>query len=309
MKDKIIVGSRDSALALWQTRWVVEQLEQQNPDKTFEIVTMKTKGDKMLDVALAKIGDKGLFTKELEVAMQQGEIDFAVHSLKDMPTALPEGLTIGAVCKRHHPGDALISKDGRKLDQLPKGARIGTSSLRRCAQLLHYRPDFQLEALRGNLNTRMKKLAAENLDAIVLAAAGITRMGWDEMIAEIIPFEICLPAVGQGAIAVECRQDDTDIKALLQGIDHAETRAATDAERALLRHLEGGCQVPIGAHGEVVEGKLTLTALVASLDGSEVLRTQGEAPLEQAEQLGIQVGDKLLAMGGKKILEQVRAGE
>lgn len=309
MKDKIIVGSRDSALAMWQTRWVVEQLEKLNPDRTFEIVTMKTKGDKMLDVALAKIGDKGLFTKELEVAMQQGEIDFAVHSLKDMPTSLPVGLTIGAVCKRDNPGDALISKDGRKLEQLPQGARIGTSSLRRCAQLLNYRPDFQLEALRGNLNTRMKKLQSEALDAIILAAAGITRMGWDDMIAEIIPFDICLPAVGQGAIAVECREDDRSILEILKGVEHADTRVATKAERALLRHLEGGCQVPIGAHGEVLNDRLSLTAIVASLDGSQIIRANGEASLAEAENLGAEVGDQLLALGGKKILEQVRSGE
>ncbi|SHK11763.1 hydroxymethylbilane synthase [Desulforamulus aeronauticus] len=309
MRRNIIVGSRDSALALWQTRWVMEQLQKQHPELTFELVTMKTKGDKMLDVALAKIGDKGLFTKELEFAMQQREIDFAVHSLKDMPTALPEGLTIGAVCKRDNPGDALISKDGRKLDQLPQGARIGTSSLRRCAQLLHYRPDFQLQSLRGNLNTRLKKLASEQLDAIILAAAGVMRMGWEDMIAEIIPFNVCLPAVGQGAIAVECRAEDEEVRTLLQGIEHTETRAATDAERALLRHLEGGCQVPIGAFGEVVNKKLSLTAIVANLDGSQVLRAQGEAPVEQAKELGIDVAEKLLALGGKRILEQVRSGE
>ncbi len=309
MRRNIIVGSRDSALALWQTRWVIEQLQKQRPELTFELVTMKTKGDKMLDVALAKIGDKGLFTKELEFAMQQREIDFAVHSLKDMPTVLPEGLTIGAVCKRDNPGDALISKDGRKLEQLPQGARIGTSSLRRCAQLLHYRPDFQLESLRGNLNTRLKKFASEQLDAIILAAAGVMRMGWEDMIAEIIPFNVCLPAVGQGAIAVECRAEDEEVRTLLQGIEHTETRAATDAERALLRHLEGGCQVPIGAFGEVVNKKLSLTAIVANLDGSRVLRAQGEAPAEQAKELGIDVAEKLLALGGKKILEQVRSGE
>ncbi|GAB6180529.1 hydroxymethylbilane synthase [Desulfotomaculum defluvii] len=309
MKHKITVGSRDSALAMWQTRWVVEQLERLNPEIDFEIVTMKTKGDKMLDVALAKIGDKGLFTKELEVAMQQKEIDFAVHSLKDMPTALPKGLALGAVCKRDNPGDALISKDGRKLDQLPKGARIGTSSLRRCAQLLNYRPDFKLEALRGNLNTRMKKLVSERLDAVVLAAAGITRMGWEDMIAEIIPFQVCLPAVGQGAITVECREDDQDIVELLKGIEHHHTRVATDAERSLLRYLEGGCQVPIGAHGEVNNNKLFLTAVVANLDGTQVIRAQGEADVSRAKELGIEVAEKLLAMGGKKILEQVRAGE
>lgn len=309
MRRNIVVGSRDSALALWQTRWVIEKLQQQHPDINFELVTMKTKGDKMLDVALAKIGDKGLFTKELELAMQQREIDFAVHSLKDMPTALPEGLTIGAVCQRDNPGDALISKDGRRLDQLPQGARIGTSSLRRCAQLLNYRPDFQLESLRGNLNTRMKKLASEQLDAIILAAAGVMRMGWQDMIAEIIPFNICLPAVGQGAIAVECRSDDQEIAALLQGIEHLETRAATDAERALLRHLEGGCQVPIGAFAEVVNKKLSLTAIVANLDGSRVLRAQGEAPIEQARELGTHVAEQLLALGGRQILDQVRSGE
>lgn len=309
MRRNIVVGSRDSALALWQTRWVMGQLQKQHPDINFELVTMKTKGDKMLDVALAKIGDKGLFTKELELAMQQKEIDFAVHSLKDMPTALPDGLTIGAVCKRDNPGDALVSKDGRKLDQLPQGARIGTSSLRRCAQLLHYRSDLKLESLRGNLNTRMKKLASEQLDAIILAAAGIMRMGWEDMIAEILPFNICLPAVGQGAIAVECRTEDLEVVSLLQGIEHPETRAATDAERALLRHLEGGCQVPIGAFGEVIHQKLSLTAIVANLDGSEVLRAQGEASVEQAKELGIEVAEKLLALGGRQMLEQVRSGE
>ncbi|MEG6523503.1 hydroxymethylbilane synthase [Desulfotomaculum sp. 1211_IL3151] len=309
MKHKITVGSRDSALAMWQTKWVVEQLERLNPEIAFEIVTMKTKGDKMLDVALAKIGDKGLFTKELEVAMQQREIDFAVHSLKDMPTALPQGLTLGAICVRDNPGDALISKDGRKLADLPKGARIGTSSLRRCAQLLSYRSDFKLEALRGNLNTRMKKLVSERLDAIVLAAAGITRMGWEDMIAEIIPFEVCLPAVGQGAITVECREGDQQIRELLKGIDHKDTRDATTAERSLLRYLEGGCQVPIGAHGAVKNNKLYLTAVVANLDGTQVIRAQGEAEVGRAEELGVEVAEKLLAMGGKKILEQVRAGE
>ncbi|AEG59886.1 hydroxymethylbilane synthase [Desulforamulus ruminis] len=309
MRQKITVGSRDSALALWQTRWVVEQLQKQNPQVSFEIVEMKTKGDKMLDVALAKIGDKGLFTKELEVAMLEGKIDFAVHSLKDMPTQLPEGLMIGAVCKREKPGDALIAKDGKKLSQLPRGARIGTSSLRRCAQLLHYRPDFQLEALRGNLNTRLKKLAAEKLDAVVLAAAGIIRMGWEDMIAEIIPFDICLPAVGQGAIAVECREDDAEVLTLLQGVEHPDTRTATDAERSLLRYLEGGCQVPIGAYGRVERDRLYLQAVVATLDGRQVLRAQGESTLNRAGDLGVEVAEKLLSMGGKKILETVRAGD
>lgn len=309
MRRRVTVGTRDSALALWQTRWVIGRLKEQHPDITFEVVEMKTKGDKMLDVALAKIGDKGLFTKELEVAMQKKEIDFAVHSLKDMPTLLPEGLTIGAVCIRDNPGDALISKDGKKLAQLPRGARIGTSSLRRCAQLLSYRPDLQLESLRGNLNTRMKKLASERLDGIILAAAGIIRMGWDDMIAEIIPFSVCLPAVGQGAIAVECRQDDRDIMELLQAVEHAETRAATDAERSLLRHLEGGCQVPIGAFAQVINQKLNLTALVSTLDGSQVIRTQGVANVDKAKELGIEVAEKLLAMGGKEILQKVRSGE
>lgn len=309
MKHTITVGSRESALAMWQTRWVVEQLAKLNPAIDFEIVTMKTKGDKMLDVALAKIGDKGLFTKELEVAMLQGEIDFAVHSLKDMPTALPQGLTLGAVCVRDNPGDALISKDGRKLADLPEGARIGTSSLRRCAQLLNYRSDFKLEALRGNLNTRMKKLVSERLDAIVLAAAGISRMGWQEMIAEIIPYNIMLPAVGQGAITVECRADDQQIRELLQSIDHKATRDATTAERSLLRYLEGGCQVPIGAHGTVKNNQLYLTTVVANLDGTQIIRAQGEAEVDRAEELGVEVAEKLLARGGKKILEQVRAGE
>ncbi len=306
MKREIIVGTRESALAMWQTNWVVEKLQALNPNFVFKIVKMKTKGDKILDVALAKIGDKGLFTKELEKAMLKGDIDMAVHSLKDMPTKLPAGLKIGAVCQREHPGDVLISRMGQKLAEMPKGARIGTSSLRRCAQLLNYRPDLQLESLRGNLNTRMEKLQAQQLDGIILAAAGVIRMGWEGRITEYIPYDVCLPAVGQGAICVEIRADDRDIEDLVRTINHRDTELATTAERALLRKLEGGCQVPIGALAEVHQEELHLEAAVLSLDGTNSVRLKMSGHKEQAEQIGIKLAERLLANGADKILEQVR---
>lgn len=306
MKREIIVGTRESALAMWQTNWVVKELQKLHPEHVFKIVKMKTQGDKILDVALAKIGDKGLFTKELERAMLAGEIDMAVHSMKDLPTKLPDGLMIGAICRREKAGDVLVSRLGKKLAELPQGARLGTSSLRRCAQLLKYRPDLQLESIRGNLNTRIEKLEAKQLDGIVLAAAGVIRMGWTDRITEYISHDICLPAVGQGAIGVEIRADDSDTYQLVQSINHRETELAITAERALLRRLEGGCQVPIGAFGTVEKKDLHLEAAVVSLDGRKSVRLKNVGRIEQAEQIGLELAERLLADGAYEILEQVR---
>lgn len=306
MAREIIVGTRDSALAMWQTNWVVDSLKKMNPEYTFQIVSMKTQGDKILDVALAKIGDKGLFTKELEVAMLNREIDLAVHSMKDLPTDLPDGLTIGAMCERVDPKDVVISREGVPLAQLPQGALIGTSSLRRCAQLLNYRPDLQLEPLRGNLNTRMAKLERNNLDAIILAAAGVERLGWGDRITERLSIDVCLPAVGQGSIGIEIREGDQDVSAVVQKINHAPTWAAITAERALLKKLEGGCQIPIGALGTVDGDQLTLKGVVAGLDGQELIRDQISGPVAEAAALGVNLALRLLEMGADKILRTVR---
>lgn len=306
MKREIVVGTRESALALWQTNWVVEELKKRHPERTFNIVKMKTQGDKILDVALAKIGDKGLFTKELEVGMLEGKIDFAVHSMKDLPTKLPEGLTIGAICQRERPGDVLVSPSGKTLAELPHGARIGTSSLRRCAQLLRYRPDFQLEALRGNLNTRMQKLEVQQMDGIVLAAAGLIRLGWQDKITQYIPVDICLPSVGQGSVGIEVRADDDEVIELVKSIEHRESSLAIAAERSLLGKLEGGCQIPIGAYAQVAGDQLQLEAAVFSLDGTKAVRSNISGPAEQAEALGLELANRLLAEGAGEILAEVR---
>lgn len=306
MKQEIIVGTRDSRLALWQAHWVVENLQRLNPDCSFKIVGMKTLGDNILDAALAKIGDKGLFTKELELAMLRGEIDLAVHSMKDMPTKLPEGLMIGAICEREYPGDVLISRKFTTLDELPQGAKIGTSSLRRTAQLLRYRPDFQIVNVRGNLTTRLRKLVEEDLGAIVLAYAGVYRLGLEDRIAQKIPFDICLPAVGQGSVGIEVREDDNKIRQLLSGIDHPASRAAITAERALMKRLEGGCQIPIGALGSVIKGQLSIEGIVASLDGKTAVRGSLTGPQEEASTIGEQLAEILLEKGAGEILSMVR---
>lgn len=306
MTREIVIGTRDSALALWQTNWVLENLSKLHPGYKFRVIEMKTQGDKILDVALAKIGDKGLFTKELEMAMLKGEIDLAVHSMKDMPTKLPDGLVIGAICRREEAGDALIGRSAKSLQQLRPGARVGTSSLRRRAQLLNARPDLQIEDLRGNLNTRIAKLEGQDLDAIILAAAGVKRMGWEDKISERIPFAVSLPAVGQGSVGIEIREDDEEIQRLVKTLEHRESSIAIKAERAMLRTLEGGCQIPIGALGKVDGNQLELEGVVASLDGKELLRTSVVGSADQAEELGVQLAKKLIAMGADKILISVR---
>ncbi len=306
MAREIIVGTRDSALAMWQTNWVVDNLKKHNPDYSFRILSLKTQGDKILDVALAKIGDKGLFTKELEVGMLEGDIDLAVHSMKDLPTVLPEGLMIGCICERVDPRDVVISRHGKTLGELPEGARVGTSSLRRCAQLLKFRPDLQLEPLRGNLNTRMAKLERNNLDAIVLAAAGVERMGWKDRITEYLSPDVSLPAVGQGSIGIEIREDDREVHEIVGKLNHFPSQAAITAERAMLRKLEGGCQIPIGSLGTVTGDKLTLEGVVAGLDGKELIKASVSGPVDDAAVLGQQLADKLIEMGADQILKSVR---
>lgn len=306
MAREIIVGTRDSALALWQTHWVVDNLKRLNPEYTFKIIEMKTQGDKILDVALAKIGDKGLFTKELEVAMIEKEIDMAVHSMKDLPTKLPEGLTIGAICERFDARDVVVSDKGYTIDTLPQGAKVGTSSLRRSAQLLKHRPDLDIFPLRGNLNTRMAKLEKENFDAIILAAAGIERLGWSDRITERITYDVCLPAVGQGSIGIEIREDDAEVLKVVQTLNHFASEKAILAERSMLRKLEGGCQIPIGSIGRINGENMTLDGVVASLDGKNVLRTVVEGPVADAEKLGQALAEKLIAMGANEILQEVR---
>ena len=306
MKKKIRVGSRDSVLAMWQTQFVIEQLQQVTDAYEFEIVSLKTKGDKILDVSLAKIGDKGLFTKELEVGLLQSEIDFAVHSMKDMPTVLPEGLQISSLLKRHNPADVLISEKYQSFAELPQGAKVGTSSLRRKAQLLHARPDLDIHDLRGNLQTRMRKMQEENFDGIILAAAGVERLNWYDKITEELSYDICLPAVSQGVIGVETRVDDSEIIALVQLVHDVQTASCVTAERALLKSLEGGCQIPIGAYAQLKDDMVVLQGLVGSLDCKTIIRDEISGPAAQSEQLGQQLAQRLSEQGGQAILEEIR---
>ncbi|MCR6546190.1 hydroxymethylbilane synthase [Dehalobacterium formicoaceticum] len=303
---EIVIGTRDSALALWQARWVEQELKKHWPEYSFRVVDIKTKGDKILDVALAKIGDKGLFTKELEVKILDREIDLAVHSMKDVPTMLPEGLIIGAMCRREDPGDVLVSHKGYRLADLPPGAKVGTSSLRRRAQLLRYRPDFQLYDIRGNLNTRLAKMEKEDFDGIILAAAGVKRLGWTEKITDYLSYDVCLPAVGQGSIGIECRGDDLEVLKIIRVINDQDAFDGITAERAFLRKLEGGCQIPIGALGEMEQERMTLHGLVASLDGSTILRDKITGLRSEADQLGRTLADRLIDAGAEKILADVR---
>lgn len=306
----IRIGSRKSQLALVQTYWVKEQLQKSFPNITFEVHTMSTQGDKILDVALAKIGDKGLFTKELELGMLNGEIDFAVHSLKDLPTCLPDGLVLAAITTRENPADALVVhqkyKD-RQIDTLPAGAVIGTSSLRRLAQLRHRFPQYTFKDVRGNLNTRLAKLDAGEFDALILAVAGLQRLGMGDRIHQILPPEVSLHAVGQGALGIECRAQDTELISLLQAIEHPETRDRCLAERAFLRELEGGCQVPIGVNTEVNNSELTITGLVASVDGQKLVKDTITGKTTEAEKLGTELALRLRHQGAQVILDEIFA--
>ncbi|MFQ4143639.1 hydroxymethylbilane synthase [Chlorogloeopsis sp. ULAP02] len=304
----IRIGSRKSQLALVQTYWVQEQLQKSFPDITFEVHTMSTQGDKILDVALAKIGDKGLFTKELELGMINKEIDFAVHSLKDLPTRLPEGLVLAAVTERENPADALVVNEkykDRQIDTLPEGSVIGTSSLRRLAQLRHRFPHFTFKDVRGNLNTRMAKLDAGEYDALILAVAGLERLGMGDRVHQILPKEVSLHAVGQGALGIECRAEDAELISLLKAIEHPETRDRCLAERAFLRELEGGCQVPIGVNTEIEGSTLTLTGIVASVDGQKLVQDTVKGETTDAEKLGTELAERLRAAGAQEILDEI----
>ena len=317
-KKKLIVGTRSSQLALWQADFVIGELRKRYPALAIEKRLMTTKGDKILNAPLAKIGGKGLFTKELETAMLAGEIDIAVHSLKDMPVVVPEGLVITAVTERADAGDALVSQRYGSFGALPEGAKVGTSSLRRRAQLLHARPDLQIVDLRGNVNTRLRKLEEENFDGIILACAGLKRLGFGERIRQVLPRSLCLPAVGQGALAIESRIDDRETRELLSFLDDGITRACTAAERGFLATVEGGCQVPVGVYAQPVDnadiledahtGKaeaIRVEAVIASLDGRKLFRDSVEGTADEAENLGISLANKLLDMGGREILRSL----
>jgi hydroxymethylbilane synthase len=295
------IGSRGSELALWQARWIQARLRELGEQSRIEII--RTTGDKITDVALSKVGTKGLFTKEIEEALLEGVIDLAVHSLKDMPTELPAGLTLAAIPEREDPRDAMI---GLALRQLPRGARVGTSSLRRAAQLRAVRPDLEIGDIRGNVDTRLRKLDEGRHDAIVLAVAGLRRLGWEQRIAEALDPGVMCPAVGQGALAVETRDDGGPALQMARRLEHLDTRIAVTAERAVLASLGGGCQVPIGAHATVDGNRmLHLEAIVVSPDGAHVIRRQAGGAAAGAESLGRTLGEQLLAEGGKRILESV----
>jgi hydroxymethylbilane synthase len=292
----LVIASRGSQLALWQARWVATQLTSAGHECRLEII--KTTGDKITDVPLAKVGTKGLFTKEIEEALLDGRADLAVHSLKDLPTELPEGLVLAAVPEREDPRDAVV---GKKLADLPMGAKVGTSSLRRAAQLRQLRPDLQVESVRGNLDTRLRKLDEGQYDAILLAAAGLKRLGWGDRIAEVLSAELMCPAVGQGALAIETRAGFNGVGML----DHADTHTAVLAERAVLGALGGGCQVPIGAYAQVSECRVRLLAIVAAPDGTQVIRAEAEGDAGEAQQIGARVAADLLERGARQILEAV----
>lgn len=304
MKE-IVIGTRSSKLALWQANFVKDALIKKYPDIKVTLKKTMTKGDKILDAPLAKIGGKGLFTKEIEEAIKSGEVHFAVHSLKDMPTELPQGLRISAITKRMDFGDAFVSDKHQNLQELPKNAKVGTSSLRRRAQLLHIRDDLQILNLRGNVETRLKKMADENFDAVILAVAGLKRLGYEERIREVISTEIMIPAVGQGALAIETRKDDDEINNLIAFLNDNETKIATTAERAFLARVKGGCQVPVGVYGEICEDALKLTGVIASLDGKRLYRKEVISDKKNAENIGKDLAEELLNMGGRAILEEL----
>ena len=307
MTERFVIGTRGSDLALWQANHVKSTLEGLFPESVFEIKVIHTTGDQVLDVALSKIGDKGLFTRQIENELLNGEIDFAVHSLKDLQTAQPEGLRIGAVCKREVPNDVFISKTGGTIDDLPHGAKVATGSLRRRSQLLHYRPDLEIVEIRGNVPTRLRKFDESNLDGMILAYAGIHRLGFGERISQIVPFTVMLPAVGQGAVAVEVRSADERTRQVVEKLDDHATRVCITAERAFLRRLEGGCQVPIGAFAEFDGQQVILEGMVGSLDGTVAFREALKTNADDAEVLGTNLADSLIKMGARELLENARA--
>ncbi len=306
MGKKIKIGTRGSKLALWQAGWVQSALYKKDPLLFVEIKIIKTKGDKILDVPLAMVGGKGLFVKEIEEALLDGRIDLAVHSMKDMPAEIPDGLCIGAIPQREVSQDVLISQNGLCFSELANKAGIGTSSLRRSAQLLHARPDITILPLRGNLDTRLKKLESGDMDAIIVAAAGVKRLGFEHKITEYLDENIMLPAVGQGALCIETRENDSVIKPLIAALNHQQTRKVVLGERAFLYQLEGGCQIPIAAHGKIENNIFTLTGLVATVDGATIIKDTMSGPEEDSKRVGVKLAERLISMGAKKILEDLK---
>lgn len=305
LEKTLKIATRQSPLALWQANYVKDRLQQLYPDLTIELVPMVTKGDVILDSPLAKIGGKGLFVKELENALLNKEADIAVHSMKDVPMQFPEGLGLAVICQREDPRDAFVSHSYRTFAELPQGAVVGTSSLRRQCQLKALRPDLNIRSLRGNVGTRLSKLDNGDYDAIILASAGLIRLGLADRIASFIDVEQSLPAAGQGAVGIECRTDDMQVQALLAPLADAETTYCVRAERAMNNHLQGGCQVPIGGYAVLQQGQLYLRALVGDIDGSRIIRAEGKSPVENAEALGVQIAEQLLAQGADKILQAI----
>nr|WP_230819730.1 hydroxymethylbilane synthase [Rheinheimera aquimaris] len=301
----IRIATRKSALALWQAEYVKAELLRNHPNLTVELVPMSTQGDKILDTPLAKIGGKGLFVKELEQAMLEDRADIAVHSMKDVPVEFPDGLMLHTICPRENPQDAFVSNQFKSIDELPPGAVVGTSSLRRQCQLKALRPDLTVRDLRGNVNTRLAKLDNGEYAAIILAAAGLIRLGFEQRIAALMPVDTSLPANGQGAVGIECRSDDKEVQQLLSALEHRETRICVLAERAMNRKLQGGCQVPIGAYAVIENDTLWLRGLVGALDGSEIIRHQLRGPVAEAEQLGVALAEHLLSQGADRILQDV----
>ncbi|MFQ5826030.1 MAG: hydroxymethylbilane synthase [Dehalococcoidia bacterium] len=305
MSRTIVVGSRGSLLALAQTQAAIQQLKQAHPGHEFVLRKISTRGDELSHIPLPHLGGRGIFTKELETALLQGEIDLAVHSFKDMPIQLSPGLRIAAIGAREDARDALISREGQPLSRLSPGARLGTSSPRRAAQIRARRPDLNIVDLRGNIDTRLRKVKEGQVEAAVLAAAGLIRLGWADRITEYLPPEVCLPAVGQGALAMEIRGDDGELKDMLSILDHEPTRQATTAERAFLEHLGGGCQTPIGAFAQVLGPALRLQGMIASPQGGKLLRDEVEGEAGEPEKVGRELAQKLLGRGAGEILSEV----
>jgi len=308
MSEEILrIATRKSPLALWQAHYVSNMLQHHHPELKVELVTMTTQGDKILDTPLAKVGGKGLFVKELETGMLEGRADIAVHSMKDVPVEFPTGLHLAVICEREDPRDAFVSNTFSSLDDLPEGARLGTSSLRRQSQIAAIRPDLKIIDLRGNVNTRLKKLDEGEYDAIILAAAGLKRLEFEDRITQFIGTDVCLPAIGQGAVGIECRSDDTRVHNLIAPLNDNKTQIRVLAERAMNQRLQGGCQVPIAGYAEFEHGLIMLRGLVGQVDGQKIIRGDIAGPPENAEELGVVLAEDLLSRGADKILNELYA--
>ena len=306
-EDILRIATRKSPLALWQAHYVSKMLQHHHPELKVELVTMVTQGDKILDTPLAKVGGKGLFVKELEVGMLEDRADIAIHSMKDVPVEFPTGLHLAVICEREDPRDAFVSNNFKSLEELPQGARLGTSSLRRQSQIAALRPDLKIIDLRGNVNTRLKKLDDGEYDAIILAAAGLKRLEFEDRITQFIGTDVCLPAIGQGAVGIECRNDDARIHNLIAPLNDYKTQIRVTAERAMNQRLQGGCQVPIAGYAEFEHGLIMLRGLVGQVNGEKIIRGDIAGPVENAEELGVVLAEDLLSRGADKILNELYA--